>query len=290
MTGFRDPRLEKELQLGGLDPLAAPSVFGDLTEYMRQPIETITKEYWRYYDMEGVAAQQQVAQATEEKDVHAYYAATPHFLYQLSYWEASLDKQAWFRVLALACRKYNLSHVLDFGGGIGGLTLSLTARGISSDYLDVAGKTFDYAAWRFRKHNVPAKMFNAAGSLGEQLEGSYDAVITWDVLEHIFDLKGAVAKIANQLRPGGWFLNKSTFAVKGSQHEAIHLAQHAKYSDIHIFNELLVGAGFRFIGQLKPNRISRLLRSGGCRYAVAGVRIAPRLKHGGNFLVHELTK
>lgn len=290
MTVFRDPKLEKELQLGGLDPSVAPSIFSDLTEYMQQPIETIAKEYWRYYDMEGVAAQQRVAQATEEKDVHAYYAATPHFLYQLSYWEASLDKQAWFRVLILACRKYNLSRVLDFGGGIGGLTLSLAARGISSDYLDVAGKTFDYAAWRFAKHNVPVKMFDAAGSSEQQLRGPYDAVITWDVLEHIFDLKGAVAKVAGQLRPGGWFLNKSTFAVKGSQHEAIHLEQHSKYSDMQVFNELLVSSGFRFLGQLKPNRLSRLLRSVGFRYAVTGARITPRLKHGGNFLVHELAK
>ena len=82
-------------------------------------------------------------------------------------------------------------------------------------------------------------------------------------------------------------MSKSTFATADGQHLHIHLAQHAPYQDVRRFNKLLEGSGLTYLGQLKPNRLSRLLRSCGWRHAVAGIRIAPRLKHGGNFLVHQ---
>ena len=284
---YRDPRLDAECpSWGGPVPSAAPRVFADLTAYVGQPIERIAEEYWRYRTHEDVAAQARVASASNEAPLTEYYTATPHYLYELSYWEASLDKQAWFRVVALACRKYGLRRVLDFGGGVGGLSLYLNARGIRCDHLDVAGKTFEYAAWRFHRHALDVTMLDVT-STSRQPTGPYDGIVAWDVLEHLFDLEGAIRKIAGLLRPGGWFLSKSTFATSGSPHEAIHLAQHARYGDVRVFNELVADNGFRFLGQLKPNRFSRLLKSCGMRSAVTGIRITPRLKHGGNFLVHE---
>jgi hypothetical protein len=106
------------------------------------------------------------------------------------------------------------------------------------------------------------------------------------VLEHIFDLDQAIAGVARLLAPTGHFLSKSTFAEADSQHLHIHLAKHAPYADVRRFNELMDRHRFGYRGQLKPNRLSRLLRACGLRYTVAGIRISPRLKHGGNFLVH----
>ncbi|HEX9780129.1 MAG TPA: class I SAM-dependent methyltransferase [bacterium] len=268
-----------------MDRGAVPLVFGDLTEYLRQPIEEIAREYWAYREGADRSAQERVANATNPADVLAYYAATPHYLYELSYWEASLDKQAWLRVAALACRRFKCGRVLDFGGGVGGTALTLNRCGIPCAYLDVAGKTFEYASWRFARHGVAVRMVDAAGS-GQRRDGSYDAIFAWDVLEHLFDLEEALGTIHGMLRSDGLCISKSTFATSGSPHEAIHLAQHACYDDVNTFNGLMARCGFRFAGQLKPNRLSRLLRACGWRYAVAGIRIAPRLKHGGNFLLH----
>ncbi|MBI2104148.1 MAG: class I SAM-dependent methyltransferase [Candidatus Omnitrophica bacterium] len=287
MAPFRDRRMEAGFPSWGLPgSRAARLVFGDLAAYLRQPLETVAEAYWRHRDGDDLAAQRRVGEATEAADVLAYYAATPHYLYELSYWEASPDKQAWFRVIERACRRHRLRRVLDFGGGVGGLCLFLNARGIRCDYLDVGGKTFEYAAWRFARHRLDVAMHDAASGDGHS-SGSYDAVVAWDVLEHLFDLEGAIRRIAALLRPRGWFLSKSTFAVSGTEHEAIHLAQHARYADVAELNRLMARSGFRFVGQLKPDRLSRLLRLCGLRQAVAGIRIAPRLKHGGNFLIHE---
>ena len=281
---YRDLKLEQELLRNGLDPQASKAIFDDLTAYLGKRIETIAEEYWRYHEGEDLIARQRVGDAKDAGTVLAYYAATPHYLYELSYWEASRDKQAWFRVVSMACKKYQLTHVLDFGGGVGGLCDYLSRRGIRSDYVDVAGKTFDYAAWRFKRRQLSVTMFDAGS---QRPAGSYDGVFAWDVLEHIFDLDEMIRGVASLLRPKGWFITKSTFATTGSPHEAIHLAQHACYADVAVLNELMSVCGFTYRGQLKPDRLSRLMRVCGLRYAVAGIRIAPRLKHGGNFLVHE---
>lgn len=286
MAPFRDPVLEQEFQLhDGLQPQAAREVFEDLTAYLRAPVEEIAGRYWDYRRGGDVEAQRRVAQATREAEVLAYYVTTPHYLYELSYWEASRDKQAWFEVLARACRRHGLQRVIDFGGGVGGLCLSLRCRGLACDYLDVAGNTFEYARWRFQRHGVAASQFDAMD--GWPQRQTYDAVTAWDVLEHLFDLEHSLQRIAGLLRPGGWFLSKSTFAVEGGHHLDIHLAKHAKYADVRELNRLLSQFEFRFLGQLKPNRLSRLLRACGWRSAVAGIRVAPRLKHGGNFLIYE---
>lgn len=289
VSQFRDRRLEQEHPTwGGLNPKAAREAFGDLTTHLSMPLEMIAQAYWRHQANEDAVAQQRVAEATDEATVVAYYASTPHYLYELSYWEASLDKQAWFRVVARACRKYRLRRVLDFGGGVGGLTLYLRARGIQCDHLDVKGKTFDYAAWRFARRKLDVAMLDAT-AVNEWPHGSYDAIVAWDVLEHLFDLDAAVRNIALLLRKDGWLMSKSTFAEHDGHHEHgehIHLAKHACYSDVRQFNQLLSRCGFHFLGQLKPNPLSRLLRTCGFQGAVAGVRITPRLKHGGNFLVH----
>lgn len=284
---FRDARFDADFpSWGGPHPSAASAVFADLTAYLRQPFEAVADDYWRYHQGVDLEAQRRVGEASDAATVLQYYTQTPHYLYELSSWEASREKQAWFAVVAAACRRYGLRRVLDVGGGVGGLTLYLNRRRIRCDYLDVKGKTFDYAAWRFARHGLDVAMFDVL-SANRRPRGPYHAIVTWDVLEHIFDLEGAIRDIALWLRPGGWFLSKSTFATLDGRHEAIHLARHARYGDVRALNALMERHGLRFVGQLKPGRFSRLLRACGLPFAVAGIRIVPRLKHGGNFLVHE---
>ncbi len=286
MNDMQDARLNAECPAwGGVDGRAAAGVFDDLTAYLQQPLKDIAQAYWRERDGADQAAQRRVAEATDEGPVLSYYAQTPIYLYQLSYWEACRDKQAWFQVVERACRRYGLMRVLDFGGGVGGLTCYLGRRGIRCDYVDVGGKTFEYAGWRFRRHGLSVRQFDITKP--EQLPAEpYDAVLTWDVLEHLFDLDGALQTIARLIKSGGWFLHKSTFAHAHEEHEHVHLEKHACYHDISQFNALVCRHGFRFVGQLKPSQLSRVLRQCGWPYAVAGIRVVPRLKHGGNFLVH----
>ncbi|MDP3703316.1 MAG: hypothetical protein Q8R78_02900 [Candidatus Omnitrophota bacterium] len=53
---------------------------GDLTAYLKQPLDAIASSYWAYRTGAVVQAQEHVAAATDASDVMAYYAATPHYL------------------------------------------------------------------------------------------------------------------------------------------------------------------------------------------------------------------
>ena len=282
MSDWRDLEMEKELCVEGLDLQAAQRAFGHLTQYLKKPLPEIAATYWERKRTDDVGAQWAAAAGKSEEEVNIYYAETGQYLYELSYWEATWDKQKWLEVLRQACRKGDKRKVLDFGGGVGGVTLALRAGGIECDHLDVPGNTLTYAGWRFAQAGFPAKTWEATGPLPKE---TYDAVVAWDVFEHLYDLKSALGRIRDLLKPGGWLLSKSTFAESEQHH--IHLEKNRIYNDMKVWNQLLGKNGFDYVGQLKPGRISRLLEKLLGWHRPLGIRIVPKLKHGGNFLIHE---
>lgn len=282
MNRWRDPEMEKELKVEGLDPAAAERAFTHLTRYLQKPLPEIAAAYWKERKTSDAEAQRQAAAGRSIEEVNLYYQQTPQYLYELSYWEATRDKQKWFDILRQACRKTDRRKVLDFGGGVGGLTLALRRDGIDCDHLDVRGNTLTYASWRFSQENFPAKPWEVGGPIPSE---HYDAVVAWDVFEHLFDVGKALERIGELLRPGGWLISKSTFAETDQHH--IHLKKNYVYYDIRIWNRLLEEKGFRFVGQLKPGRLSRLLEKTFGWHHPLSVRIVSKLKHGGNFLIHE---
>ncbi len=282
MSGWRDLELEKELCVEGLDEPAGRRAFTHLSRYLQKPLPEIAATYWQQKKTADVQAQRRAAQGQSDSEVNRYYEETPQYLYELSYWEATRDKQKWFEVLRKACQKSNRRRVLDFGGGVGGLTLTLRRGGILCDHLDVTGNTFSYAAWRFEQEHFPVQMWRAGEPLPRE---NYDAVFAWDVFEHLYDLENTLDRIHGLLRPGGWLVSKSTFSESEQHH--IHLEKNRIYDDIRVWNRLLDTKGFDYVGQLKPGPISRILEKSFGWHHPLGIRIVPKLKHGGNFLIHE---
>lgn len=282
MNAWRDPELEKELCVEGLDEQAAGRAFSHLSRYLQKPIPEIAGGYWKEKKTSDVEAQRRAAQGRSDEEVNIYYTETPQYLYELSYWEATKDKQKWFEVLRQACRKTGRRKVLDFGGGVGGLTLALRGAGIDCDHLDVPGNTLTYAGWRFAQAGFPARAWKATEPVPKE---TYDTVVAWDVFEHLYELEGALDRIRELLKSGGWLLNKSTFCASDRHH--IHLEKNWIYDDIRVWNHLLQENGFDYVGQLKPGRISRFLGKTLGLHRPLGIRIDQKLKQGGNFLIHE---
>jgi SAM-dependent methyltransferase len=252
----------------------------DLQAYCGKPIAELAASELPGWCAEDRRAQAQLGGAAGEEDLTAYYAGTLRYVIGNLYMEAGHDRLLEYRLLSAACRRFGVRQALDFGGGAGGLCLHLWSERVACDYMDVPGPTLDFASWRFRRHEAPARAFAHDAPLPP---GAYDAVFARDVFEHLWDVEGAVRRIAATLRPGGRLFSFSTFDT-GGQHD--HLEKNAVYQDFERWNALLEGAGLRFEGQLKPGRWSRLLRRAGWRNAPTGARLSPRRKHGGNFLSH----
>ncbi len=270
--------LEKERRL----PKKLSQPFKELTEYLGRPIEDIFKEYWTNRNGSDRSKQKSIENASSEEEIIDYYRNTTQYLYELISWEAQKTKQQEYRKIYLFCKRFNCRRVLDYGGGVGGLCLYLTEKGILCDYLDVSGKTFEFAKYRFKKRNLDCTMISA---LDEPPFVKYDLVVTYDVLEHIYNLQSVIEKINKFLVSGGFLISKSTFSGGG-----IHLPKNEIYSNLKVFNDFLHKDGFNFVGQLKSDRFSRLLNRVGLGFVSFDIRISRRLKHGGNFVIHRKFK
>lgn len=209
--------------------------------------------------------------------INDFYSKTTRFLYELVRWEATFDKQKNFERIAFFLKKNRADDILDFGGGVGGCCLYLRERGLSCDYVDIPGNTFNFAQWRFQKRGINVAMHN---SLKDWPVKKYSAVTAYDVLEHLPDIETTVKRISETLRPQGFLIAKSTFSGGG-----LHLKKNEIYMDIKAFNALLAKYGLGYKGRLKSSIFSELLEKTGL--GVCGIRIDPKVKYGGNFLIYQ---
>ncbi len=118
-------------------------------------------------------------------------------------------------------------RVLDFGGGAGGLTLTLAARGLEASYTDLNALQRDFV--RFRVHRL---------GLGERVRlldwwdelpaAAFDAIVAVDVLEHLEDGRETVASLLAALSPTGVLVEDSPFeatAANPMHHEDFGLRE-----------------------------------------------------------------
>lgn len=260
-----------------INPVSWDSRLRELEEFLQKPIAAIEKEYLDILDQEKALESSLYQSQGYDENLSAYYSRTNRYLYELMRWEASLDKEHNFSMLYLFLKKNKVKKILDFGGGIGGLPIYLTERGIQSDYSDIDGITSRFAEWRFEKWGLNIRQIEVGKNLPQE---EYDAVISYDVLEHLPEIEGSIKKITASLKSRGFLLSKSTFSGGG-----LHLKKNEVYSDIRKFNELLKNCGLEYLGRIKKSFPAQFFQGIGIK-KITGVRVSRKMKSGGNFLVH----
>ena len=170
------------------------------------------------------------------------------YLYELTLNENQRCYQCAYESILWFAKTHKIRRVLDYGGGIGGLTLYLNSRGVKCDYADVPGLTWDYAQYRFNRANIKASLF----SENELRKGKwdYDLVISLDCLEHLHPLVEYVKFFNSIMKPNGSFISQSAFYGIGLHIEANH-----QFNSFTVFNEMLTQNGFLFKGQLAKRGI-----------------------------------
>jgi 2-polyprenyl-3-methyl-5-hydroxy-6-metoxy-1,4-benzoquinol methylase len=94
-------------------------------------------------------------------------------------------------------------RLLDLGAGMGGFAVAAALRGAN-----VAASEFnrDYCSitlLRAARHGLTLPILNAVGEALPFGDAGFDAVVCWDVIEHVQDPNLVIGEIARVLRPGG---------------------------------------------------------------------------------------
>lgn len=180
----------------------------------------------------GDAYRRQVAEwggrpRQSEGDVIDFYRLTDTYLFELIEFNYHHEAyQVWRQLIFDAVRnradRPQPLSVLDYGGGIGSVLLDLaTLPNLSLSYADIPGKTFEFAAWRFRRHGIPVSLVDA--SLPDPLSGeSYDVIISLEVFDHVVDPLGLAGYLVDHLAGGGLLIGSCNFNDNGGD-AAFHL-------------------------------------------------------------------
>ncbi|MBU5557880.1 MAG: HAD hydrolase-like protein [Candidatus Aenigmatarchaeota archaeon] len=100
---------------------------------------------------------------------------------------------------------------LDFGAGIGHLTVNIGKTGIKTFHADLDGNTRNYAIWRAREKDSDVNFIDV------KLDNTkYDSIACTDVIEHHPDPSKLIRYLSRRLKRGGIFLINEKFQRKNN--------------------------------------------------------------------------
>lgn len=104
------------------------------------------------------------------------------------------------------------AKVLDFGGGTGNLSLALAAHGFRVSYRELSALQKDFTRFRVQRYGLQQRV-DILDSWADLPADTFDAVLAFDVFEHLPDLAQVVDQVAASLVEGGLLVDTSSFFV-----------------------------------------------------------------------------
>ncbi len=197
------------------------NILGDLALYWNMSKREVIEKLKSIPLKKPLTAEWNAKQARTPREVSAFYQQTENYIAELA--KFNIELAYWRRIRPLT--KVS-GTVVDFGGGIGTLSLILHKMGRRVVYIDLHSLHRDFAEFRFKRRNADIE----ARDRLDRLE--VDAIISSDTIEHIHpdELPGVVRNMAKVLREGGLVLTINDFETKDDR--PMHYAtaeQFAKY-------------------------------------------------------------
>ncbi len=152
------------------------------------------------------------------------------------------------------------AKILDVGCGLGTFMKYAEGKGYS-----LVGLEADPTAAKFAQKNVTGTIVNKTISDYDYEPGEFDAIVMWDVIEHLVDPADAVRRLAGALKPGGKFVIETPNEKYVLRKVALLLEKLTGY-------RLRVGKYFYYVEHkfyFNPDNITRLLADSGFTDIVA---------------------
>jgi SAM-dependent methyltransferase len=94
-------------------------------------------------------------------------------------------------------------RILDLGAGMGGTAVALALAGADPLAFEYNPEYCAIIRLRAARYALDLPVVNGVGERLPLADGSFDLVISWDVVEHVQDPERLIAEISRVLRPGG---------------------------------------------------------------------------------------
>lgn len=135
-----------------------------------------------------------------DNEIGAFYKMPlPYNVFSLVYWHMERRQRKYRKKIIKTC----FGHVLDYGGGIGDLSIKLAEKGLNVTYADVNGKNMEFAKWLFKKRGREIEVLDVEKDEEKIWGEEYDTVVCIDVIEHIPCPEIVLERIARSLKKYG---------------------------------------------------------------------------------------
>ncbi len=125
-------------------------------------------------------------------DEGSFYRASEAYLYNLTAFAMTDTKLPYLR--ELTARLQPGARILDYGCGIGSDGLLLAELGYRVEFADFANPSTEYLRWRLARRCIEAPVHD----LDRHVPGGFDAVYSFDVIEHVADPQGFLGELESR--------------------------------------------------------------------------------------------
>lgn len=155
-----------------------------------------------------------------DEEIVQFYRLNPFYIFSLAYWHMSRGQRRFRREVVRLSR----GEVLDYGGGIGDLTLALAQAGLKVTYADIGGRTFDFARWLLKRHGYTSVTMLDAQRDEERIWATeWDTIICIDVIEHVPHPDQLLEKMAASVKDNGALIITGLNCNTENQEHPMHL-------------------------------------------------------------------
>lgn len=211
------------------------------------------------------------------------YRESDAFIFETLLYGQRAERQAWIEAAYARIERHarelrlpvSALRILIFGDGCGQDTLFLAKRGCRVDYFDIPGsRTFAFAQRRFARHGLLGGGVRVRTDL-TPCAGAYDAVLSFEVLEHMPQPREGIRAVARALKCGGIALITEAFDCVNPRFPT-HLAANAALRDATAFLCARDGLALTWSNAAHPGKPMEFRRRPASLRATVGTMVRSR--------------
>lgn len=174
-----------------------------MAEFLGKPVSSVLAWRKRIFDHKLHEARWNSKPRNTEDEILEYYCSQDYYLYMYCF-GPGVRSELLAPIIRLTEGK---GTVLDYGCGVAAEAYWLARSGAYEVGLaDLQAPHFRFAQWRFRKYRLCESFYVLPKDREALLARRFNAIMCFEVIEHVVDWRGTLDHLMAILDVGGWLL------------------------------------------------------------------------------------